>query len=142
MKHFKDWSIRNKLTVPLLAAMVLGGGGIIWTLVDMRDEIIHDALPEERALHGIRSASLELLSEYQELMLGHNEAVEREIDELKEQIEVYEAAFEETGGAEEIEAGLVEAIEAAEQNFNGSATRQSPRDFGCWTTWRCWKRSK
>ena len=88
MKSFKDWSIRSKLIVPLLAVMVLGVGGIVGALVEMRDEIVDDALAEERALNGIRFVSFELLSEYHELMLGHSERVERDIEKLKEQIEV------------------------------------------------------
>ena len=112
MKRFKDWSIRNKLIVPLLAVMVLGGGGIIWALMEMRDEIIDDALAEERALDGIRFLSFELLSEYHELMLGHSESVEHEIEQHKEEIEAYEAAFAQSPELEENEAGFVEAIEA------------------------------
>ncbi len=69
MNRFKDWSIRNKFILPLFAVMVLGGGGIIWALVIMHDEITNDALPEERALDGIRRTSLELLSKYRELMI-------------------------------------------------------------------------
>ncbi len=52
MKSFKDWSISNKLILPLFAVMVLGGGGIIWALIGMHDEIVNDALPERR--HGRR----------------------------------------------------------------------------------------
>ena len=118
MKRFKHWSIRNKLILPLFAVVILGGGGIIWALVQMHDEITKNALPEERALDGIRRASLELLSEYREFMIVRSESTQPAINELKEKIERYEAAFEQSAGTEEIEAGFVEAIEAAEQNLN------------------------
>ncbi len=45
MKRFKHWSIRNKLILPLFAVVILGGGGIIWALVQMHDEITKNALP-------------------------------------------------------------------------------------------------
>lgn len=119
MKDFKDWSIRYKFFVPLLAIMALGGGGVILALMEMHDEITNDPLSEERAIDSIRRASLELLGEYREFIFVPSDSTQRKIDELKEVIKVYEAAFAETAGTEEkeIEAGFVEAIEVAEQKL-------------------------
>ncbi len=113
MKRYKDWSIRNKLFVPLFAVMVLGGGGVFWAAMEMIDEIMNDSLPEERVLDGIRRVSLELLSEYREFMIVPSDSTQRQIDELKEDIERYEAAFEQLAATEATEAHFVEAIEAA-----------------------------
>ena len=71
MRRYRDWSVRNKLIVPMFAVMLLGAIGVSWSLIDMHGDIMHHALPEERALIGFRHASIELLSEYHELMLGH-----------------------------------------------------------------------
>lgn len=117
MKPFKDWSIRNKLIVPVFAVVVLGGGGISWTLVGIHGEIIDHMLPHERALDDIRRTSFELLAKYHDLMLRRSESAARKIDKIKEQIEVYGAVFATTAGTEETEAGFVEAIEAAEQKL-------------------------
>lgn len=117
MKPFKDWGIRNKLIVPVFAVVVLGGGGIIWALMEMHGEITNDALPEERALDGIRRASLELLSEYREFMIVQSDATRQEIDELKEEIERYETAFERLRGSEVAETPFIAAINAAVQKL-------------------------
>lgn len=117
MKPFKDWGIRNKLILPVFAVVVLGGGGIIWALMEMHGEITNDALPEERALDGIRRASLELLSEYREFMIVQSDATRQEIDELKEEIERYETAFERLRGSEVAETPFIAAINAAVQKL-------------------------
>ena len=125
MKRFKDWSIRSKLILPLFTVVVLGGGGIIWALIGMHGEITNDSLPEERALDGIRRASLELLSEYREFMIVQIDATQQEINELKEEIEVYGAAYAETARQEEIDAGFVKAIEAAVQKLKRLGCRRT-----------------
>jgi hypothetical protein len=117
VKSFKDWKIRSKLVLPLFVIVVLGGGGIISVFAGMYDEITNDTLPEERALDGIRRASLELLVEYREFMLVPSDSTQLEIEELKNEIEVYEAAFGKSALHEEYEAPFVETIEAAEQNL-------------------------
>ncbi len=117
MKRYQDWSIRNKLIVPLFAVMVLGGGGVIWAAMEMHDEIMNDSLPEERVLDGIRRVSLELLSEYREFMIVPSDSTQREIDELKEEIDRYETAFDESVGTEDTKVRFVEAIEVAQQNL-------------------------
>ena len=117
MNRFEDWSIRNKLILPLFAVMVLGGGGSIWAVIAMHDKITNDALPKERALDDIRRVSFELLSEYREFMIVPSDSTQGEINELKEDEEVYMKAFADSAGAERLEAGFVEAIEAAERNM-------------------------
>ena len=123
MKSFKDWNIRSKLILPLLAVVVLGGGGIISAFTGMYYEITSDALPEERALDGIRRASLELLGEYREFMLAPSDSTQQEIEGLKKEIEEYEAAFARSALSEESETHFVETIEAAEQNLKRQGDR-------------------
>ncbi len=114
---FSDWSIRFKIIVPLFAIMIIGGGWFTSSLIRTYDEIMYDTLPEERALDGIRRVSLELIGEYRSLMIVWNGSTLRKIDELMEEIEVYEEAFAETAATEEAEAHYVEAIEIAEQEM-------------------------
>ena len=114
MKRYKDWSIRNKLIVPLFAVMVFGSGGIIWALIVMHDEIMNVSLSEERVLDDIRRVSLELLSEYREFMIVPSDSTRREIEELKEEIDRYDRAFDELVGPEETKVHFVEAIKVAQ----------------------------
>ncbi len=93
---YSDWSIRFKIVVPLFAIMIIGGGWFTSSLIKTYEEIMYDALPEERALDGIRRVSLELIGEYRGLMIVWNGSTLRKIDELMEEIEVYEAVFAET----------------------------------------------
>lgn len=117
MKNFKDWSIRFKLIVPLFLVVVLGGGGIISTFVGLNNEITKDSLPEERALNGIRRASLELLSEYREFMILPNDTTFREIGDLKEEIEAFQAAYEVLAEHERAESIFIPKIRAAAQRL-------------------------
>ncbi len=98
MRNFNDWPVRYKLIVPLVLVVFLGGGAIISAFSNLSDKIMQEALPEERAIDGIRSASLELLSEYREFFFMPNEATLGEIDELKENIAVYKTAFDDVAG--------------------------------------------
>ncbi len=84
--HFKDWSIRFKITVPLFAIMILGGGWFTSSLIRTYDAIMYDALPEERALNGIRRVSLELIRVYHALIITQNNSILHKIEELKEEI--------------------------------------------------------
>ncbi len=116
MKRFKDWGIRRKLMAPLFAVMILGGGGIFWVLTEMHATVWNDSLLEERALHGIRRVSSELLNKYYELMLGHSEAIEREIGELQEEIGKYRSNLANWKGGEEgtgDESGFLEDIDTS-----------------------------
>ncbi len=115
--HFKDWSIRFKITVPLFVIMILGGGWFTSSLIHTYDEIMSDALPEERALNGIRRASFELIHEYHALIITQNNSRLRNIEELKEEIEAYEEVFAVTAATEKNEAYLIEAIEITEQEM-------------------------
>ncbi|MHA1566807.1 MAG: HAMP domain-containing sensor histidine kinase [Alphaproteobacteria bacterium] len=117
MKPFKDWSIRKKLALPLFALLVIGGGGIIATLHTVRNEVRNEALPAERALDGIRRASLQLLSEYREFILVTNKSTRQEIGELKEEIEVYMAVFMRGKKTGRTETGSVEDIQDAVQRM-------------------------
>lgn len=117
MVNFNDWSIRSKLIFPLLAVVVLGGGGIVSVFVSIHNDIINDALPEERALDGIRRTSLELLSEYREFMIAPSDSAGQEISELKKDIEVYEAAFAKSALLEVSDARFVDIIDDAKQKL-------------------------
>jgi len=121
MRRYRDWSVRNKLIVPMFAVMLLGAIGVSWSLIDMHGDIMHHVLPEERALIGFRHASIKLLSEYHELMLGPNASAEQKIKDLKDELEAYAELFEISAGDDEIKSGLVEIIEAAEQNLHRTA---------------------
>ena len=112
MKPFKDWSIRAKLVLPLFAVLVIGGGWIILALVSIQDHITHDALPQERALDGIRRVSMQLLGEYREFVMLPSDGTLEEITELKEEVEHYALAM-----VAEIEASFAEGIEDAERNM-------------------------
>ncbi len=115
--QFKDWSIRAKIIVPLFAIMIIGGGWFTSSLIRTYEEIMYDTLPEERALDGIRRASLELIREYHALMITQNNSRLRKIDELKEEMVAYEEVFAVTAATEKNEAHLIEAIEIAEQEM-------------------------
>lgn len=121
MKTFGNWPIRYKLIVPLLLVVVLGGGAIVSAFVKLSDTITLEALPEERALDGIRSASLELLSEYREFMVMPNDSTLQEIHDLKMTIARYKATFDEIAAPEVAEFGA--AIRSAVQSLKRQGDR-------------------
>ncbi len=124
MRFFRNWSIRRKLILPLFLVEILGGAGILYVFVGIYDEITEDSLPEERALEGIRSTSLELLSEYREFMLVPSEETQGEVDELKQEIGAQQGVFGTLAPLESSEAPFVEAIDLAVRTLvrQGDAT--------------------
>jgi len=117
MKRFRDWSIRSKLVLPLVAVVAVGGGGIILALSELKYDIIEDVLPEARALDGIRDASHVLLSKYREFMIVQSDEIQREIDEQKAEIRSYVQTFERVSRLEPEEARFVPLIQTAVREF-------------------------
>ena len=120
MFGYSDWKLRNKLTLPLLFVVVLSALAISFGFNTMIAELTGDALPEERAVAGIRSASLDLIGEYREFVIDPSESVLAEIDEIKEAIEEFEDSFKETAAHEINEQHFVREIEDAEQQLKNT----------------------
>ena len=115
MFGYSDWNLRNKLTIPLLFVVFLSAMVNSFGFNTMIDELTEDALPEERAVAGIRSASLDLIGEYRKFVINPSESVLAEINEIKEAIEEFERAFKETAAHEINEQRFVREIEDVEQ---------------------------
>ena len=120
MFGYSDWKLRNKLTLPLLFVVVLSALAISFGFNTMIVELTEDALPEERAIAGIRSASLDLIGEYREFVIDPSESVLAEINEIKEAIEEFEDSFKETAAHEINEQHFVREIEDAEQQLKNT----------------------
>jgi signal transduction histidine kinase len=113
MKKFKDWPLQYKVILPLLTVVVLAGSGIILALIEEHNEITASVLPKERALQGIRAASLEVLNEYRELMIAYNDDAREEVDDAIEEIAAHAATLGRLTRPESGSPPLLAALDAA-----------------------------
>ena len=86
MKPFADWSVRNKLLIPVTATIVVGGLIMILTFVQMTKSIREESLQHILQIGELRAAVLDLTGEYREYVLESEPSVAQEIRDGKEQV--------------------------------------------------------
>ncbi|MGP1395870.1 MAG: ATP-binding protein [Inquilinaceae bacterium] len=117
MNNSATLSIRRKIIAPLIMVVSLGAVGIISAFGTMYVSIVDVSLPGERALDDIRTSSLELLNEYREYMFQPLEAVEQEINKIKDEISAHGASFAQAAGLGETQPDILARIITTEQNL-------------------------
>jgi len=86
MKPFADWSVRNKLLIPVTATIVVGGLIMILTFVQMTKSIRDESLQHILHIDELRAAVLDLTGEYREFVVESEPSVAQEIEDAKDQV--------------------------------------------------------
>ena len=86
MKPFADWSVRNKLLIPVTATIVVGGLIMILTFVQMTKSIRDESLQHILYVGELRAAVLDLTGEYREYVVESEPSVAQEIEDGKEKV--------------------------------------------------------
>jgi len=88
MKRFADWSVRNKLLIPVTATIVVGGLIMILTFVQMTKSIRNESLQHILHIGELRAAVLDLTGEYREYVVESEPSVAQEIVVGKKEVEL------------------------------------------------------
>jgi len=86
MKPFADWSVRNKLLIPVTATIVVGGLIMILTFVQITKSIRDESLQHILNTAELRTAVLDLTGEYREYVVESKPSVAKEIEDGKEEV--------------------------------------------------------
>ena len=86
MKPFADWSVRNKLLIPVTVTIVVGGLIMILTFVQMTKSIRDESLQHILHIDELRAAVLDLTGEYREFVVESEPSVAQEIEDAKDQV--------------------------------------------------------
>ena len=85
MQRYADWSVRNKLVIPVTLAVVVGGLITFLTFVGLSQSIRGITLEHIRDIGELRAVALALTGEYREYVVESNPVVAKEINDDKTQ---------------------------------------------------------